>query len=413
MDAQGVRGQDKIQGGGPHNTMLAGIGRKSLPALSLALSPLFPRHNTCSAFHLVSPAGGRIASSQFASSFRTQSALAMSDSSPPVISGRPTWQQTMIRIADPAKSLPFYTDVLGMTLIDQFDFPQWNFSLYFVATLPIGTKFDLTPGTKAAHDHLWTYEGVAIELTHNHGTQSDDSFKGYHPGNAEKDGFGHIAVSCDDVYEKCSELEAAGVRFKKKPDEGRMKGLAFAFDPDTYWVEIVKRRTAGKIKNGYNFSQTMLRVKDPKKSIEYYKRLGMTVVSERHFPDNNFSLYFLASNVPDDFPSDPTSEEAITEASNLFQPILELTHNHGTEDDADFKHNNGNEEGKEGFGHIGFLVDDVYKACDDIETMGYGFKKTPDGGSMKGLAFAWDPDGYSVEIIKRGGIEYGDKKADE
>lgn len=29
---------------------------------------------------------------------------------------------------------------------------------------------------------------------------------------------------------------------------------------------------------------------------------------------------------------------------------------------------------------------------------------------MKGLAFAYDPDGYSIEIIKRGGIEFGDKK---
>lgn len=32
----------------------------------------------------------------------------------------------------------------------------------------------------------------------------------------------------------------------------------------------------------------------------------------------------------------------------------------------------------------------------------------PDGGSMKGLAFAYDPDGYSIEIIKRGGIDFGD-----
>jgi lactoylglutathione lyase len=31
---------------------------------------------------------------------------------------------------------------------------------------------------------------------------------------------------------------------------------------------------------------------------------------------------------------------------------------------------------------------------------------------MKGLAFAYDPDGYSVEIIKRGGIDFGDKKVE-
>ena len=52
----------------------------------------------------------------------------------------------------------------------------------------------------------------------------------------------------------------------------------------------------------------------------------------------------------------------------------------------------------------------VYKACDSIRVLGYGFRKEPDGGSMKGLAFAYDPDGYSVEIIKRGGIDFGDVK---
>ena len=53
---------------------------------------------------------------------------------------------------------------------------------------------------------------------------------------------------------------------------------------------------------------------------------------------------------------------------------------------TDFKHYNGNEEGRQGFGHIGFLVDDVYQACDAIRPMGYGFKKEPDGGSMKGTS---------------------------
>ena len=45
----------------------------------------------------------------------------------------------------------------------------------------------------------------------------------------------------DDVYAKSEAMLAAGVDFKKKPDDGSMKGLAFAKDPDGYWVEIVKR----------------------------------------------------------------------------------------------------------------------------------------------------------------------------
>jgi len=257
----------------------------------------------------------------------------------------------------------------------------------------------------------------------------------------EKDGFGHIAFNTDDVYAACDKLEKAGVTFKKRPDEGRMKGLAFAYDPDGYWVEIVKRSEANKIANYFNFSQTMLRIKDPTKSIPFYEAFGMTVVRQKNYGD--FSNFFLASSPNVDTSIDYSSlsdDEAKARLSMMFGPvsslvcyfvlymfwymfliisvhfdtrtikILELTHNHGTENDGDFKHYNGNEEGREGFGHIGFLVDDVYAACDKIREMGYGFRKEPDGGSMKGLAFAYDPDGYSIEIIKRGGIEFGDKK---
>ena len=192
-----------------------------------------------------------------------------------------------------------------------------------------------------------------------------------------------------------------------------MKGLAFAYDPDKYWVEIVKRAEGNTIPNKFNFSQTMVRVKDADKSIAFYEALGMKVVYAMKFDD--FSLYFLASSVSDDdtFDLDTSdADEARMKLGKRFGPILELTHNHGTEEDDDFKHYNGNEDGRQGFGHIGLLVDDVYDACDSIRKMGYGFKKEPDGGSMKGLAFAYDPDGYAVEIIKRGGIDFGDAKVE-
>lgn len=310
----------------------------------------------------------------------TTTTEAATTTAPSVIPGRPTWHQTMLRCKNISKSLEFYTQQLGFTLIDTMDFPQYNFSLYFLTTLPAGETYTLTPGSPAAHDYLWSLEGVTLELTHNYGTEQDEK-QHYHPGNAEKDGFGHIAVNVDDVYAASAKLEAAGQKFKKKPDEGRMKGLAFVYDPDNYWVELVKRGDNSGIANEYNFSQTMLRVKNPKKSLAFYQKLGMKVLSERHFDD--FSLYFLGSGNVDEN----------VNVKNQFQPVLELTHNHGTENDESFKHYNGNEEGRQGFGHIGFLVDDVYAACDAIRELGYGFRKEPDGGSMKGLAFAYDPDG--------------------
>ena len=33
-----------------------------------------------------------------------------------------------------------------------------------------------------------------------------------------------------------------GVPFRKKPDDGNMKELAFALDPDGYSIEIIKRQ---------------------------------------------------------------------------------------------------------------------------------------------------------------------------
>ena len=72
-------------------------------------------------------------------------------------------------------------------------------------------------------------------------------------------------------------------------------------------------------------------------------------------------------------------------------PVLELTHNHGTEADAAFRHATGNEDGRRGFGHLGFLVPDVYDTTAALQARGTDFSKLPDAGAMKGLAFARDP----------------------
>merc|ERR1712203_1039723 len=120
----------------------------------------------------------------------------------------------------------------------------------------------------------------------------------------------------------------------------------------------------------------MLRVKDPKKSIAFYEKLGMTNVYEQHF--NSYSLYLLASSLPTPQPDETnTSNLAHYYANSLFNPVLELNHYYGTENEPNFKYYNGNEKDQEGFGHIGFLVDDVYSSCDAIRPMGYGFRKEP------------------------------------
>ena len=73
--------------------------------------------------------------------------------------------------------------------------------------------------------------------------------------------------------------------------------------------------------------------------------------------------------------------------------------NWGSENDDKVKFHDGNAEPK-GFGHICFSVPDIYSACKKFEENGVEFVKKPDDGSMKGLAFIKDPDGYWIEIVQ-------------
>ena len=143
-------------------------------------------------------------------------------------------QQTMLRIKDPKPSLAFYQNVLGMKLLGKYDFPEMKFTLYFLGYEPTQPEGD--DKTKAK----WVFGRPAlIELTHNWGTENDDSFTGYHSGNDEPKGFGHIGISVPDVYAASERFAKYDVEFVKKPDDGSMKGLAFIKDPDGYWIEIL------------------------------------------------------------------------------------------------------------------------------------------------------------------------------
>jgi lactoylglutathione lyase len=79
-----------------------------------------------------------------------------------------------------------------------------------------------------------------LELTHNHGTESDPNFKGYVSGNSEPGrGFGHIAISVPNIEEACERFEKLGVQWQKRLTDGRIKSIAFLLDPDGYWVEVI------------------------------------------------------------------------------------------------------------------------------------------------------------------------------
>ena len=148
------------------------------------------------------------------------------------------FNQTMLRIKDPKVSLDFYTRILGMKLYRKLDFEEMKFTLYFLG-MPGDVEDNKVPSDKNART-TWTFSQRAmLELTHNWGTESDENFS-YHNGNSEPQGFGHIGFTVPDVYKASIRFEELGVKFVKKPDDGKMKGLAFIEDPDGYWIEILQ-----------------------------------------------------------------------------------------------------------------------------------------------------------------------------
>ena len=60
-----------------------------------------------------------------------------------------------------------------------------------------------------------------VELTR--GVENDASFK-YESGNDEPHrGFGHICVTVDNLEAACKRFDEMGVKFKKRPEEGKMR----------------------------------------------------------------------------------------------------------------------------------------------------------------------------------------------
>ncbi|KAF9729630.1 phosphoglycerate dehydrogenase [Paraphaeosphaeria minitans] len=152
----------------------------------------------------------------------------------------------------------------------------------------------------------------------------------------------------------------------------------------------------------YKLNHSMIRVKDPMRSVEFYEFLGMKLLRKLPNPDARFDLYFLAYDSP----------KAVSHANHWTdrEGIVELTHNYGTEDDPNYKVANGNQEPHRGFGHLCISVDNLQAACQRLGDAGYKFQKKLTDGRMRHIAFVLDPDGYWVEVIGQKQLEQTEKE---
>lgn len=118
----------------------------------------------------------------------------------------------MLRVSDLDRSLKFYTELLGMKLLRQKDYPEGRFTLAFVG---YGDESE-----QAAIELTWNWDADVYDL-----------------GTA----YGHIAIAVDDVYNACENIKQLGGNIVR--EAGPMKGsatvLAFVEDPDGYKIELL------------------------------------------------------------------------------------------------------------------------------------------------------------------------------
>ena len=143
---------------------------------------------------------------------------------------------SMLRVKDPAVALAFYTRIFGMRLLRKLDLEEMSFSLYFLGRLDDDEVIPEEVGERTA----WTFsQRGLLELTHNWGTETQEGFS-YHNGNAEPQGFGHICFTVPDLDAAIAWFDANELEYVKRPEQGKMKDVAFIKDPDGYWIEIVE-----------------------------------------------------------------------------------------------------------------------------------------------------------------------------
>ncbi len=122
---------------------------------------------------------------------------------------------TMLRVGDLQRSITFYTELLGMKLLRQKEYPDGRFTLAFLGY-----------GDESAN--------TVLELTCNWGVES------YEIGTA----FGHIALEVDDVYQATDALKKHGGKVIREagPMNAGTTIISFIEDPDGYQIELIGKK---------------------------------------------------------------------------------------------------------------------------------------------------------------------------
>ena len=119
------------------------------------------------------------------------------------------------------------------------------------------------------------------------------------------------------------------------------------------------------------YLHTMVRVTDLNESLDFYcNKLGLVELKRHESAGGRFTLVYLAAAGDED-------------------AQVELTWNWDPEEYS----------GGRNFGHLAYLVDDIYALCQKLMDSGITINRPPRDGHM---AFVRSPDGISIELLQKG-----------
>lgn len=250
------------------------------------------------------------------------------------------------RVGDLDRTIKFYTEALGMTLLRKRDIPEEKYANAFLGYGPEESHF-------------------VVELTYNYGVDKYDIGTG----------FGHFAIASEDVYKLAEVIKAKGGKITREP--GPVKGgttvIAFAQDPDGYLFELIQRGPTPE-----PLCQVMLRVGDLDRAIKFYeKACGMKLLRKRDNPEYKYTLAMMGY------------------ADEYESTVLELTYNYGVTE-----YTKGN-----AYAQVAISTEDVYKSAEvvDLVTKELGGKITRQPGPIPGIntkiTSFLDPDGWKVVLV--------------
>lgn len=126
---------------------------------------------------------------------------------------------TMVRVSDLEASLDFWCNKMGLIEMRRKEVPEGKFTLIFLA---------------APDDEKSSLESNAPELELTYNWDSDETLE---TGRS----WGHLAYSCDNIYEACNDLMDKGVVINRPPRDGR---IAFIKSPDNVSIELIQKGEA-------------------------------------------------------------------------------------------------------------------------------------------------------------------------